>query len=129
MKTLILVSLLTILTFSAFGQGRSSTLYVDAYKRDKNMERIGGALTVFGGVTLFVGNILYWKVYHDNNGTSTDYVNAYRNIMLGGLGLMVIGIPIWSYGKANERHIRIDAELINFRGLALTNGVGLRIKF
>jgi len=82
MKTLILVLLLTVSSFSINAQGRSSTLYVDAFKRDKNMERIGTALTVIGGVTLFVGNILYWKVYNNsaNGEPSGDKVNTYRGL-------------------------------------------------
>jgi hypothetical protein len=129
MKTLILASLLAILTFSINAQGRGSTIYVDALKRDKNMERIGTGLTIIGGVSLFVGNILYWRVYHDNSGTSSGYVNTYRSVMLGGLALMAVGIPVWSYGKANERHIKVEAQLIKFKGLASANGIGLRIRF
>jgi hypothetical protein len=129
MKTLILSLLFTILTFSINAQGRSSTIYVDALKRDRNMERIGTGLTIIGGVSLFVGNILYWRVYHDNSGTSAGYVNTYRTVMLGGLALMAVGIPIWSYGKANERHIKVEAQFIKFKGLASANGIGLRIRF
>jgi hypothetical protein len=129
MKTLILVSLLTIFTFSINAQGRRSTIYTDALKRDKNMERIGSVLTVIGGVSLFIGNVLYWRVYHDNSGTSSDYVKTYRDVMLGGLGLLAVGIPVWSAGKANERHIRIDAQLVRFKGVASTNGIGFKIRF
>jgi hypothetical protein len=129
MKTLILLLLLTVSSFSAIAQGRSSTIYSDAFRRDKSMERIGSVLTVVGGISLFVGNLLYWKVYHDNSGTSSGNVNTYRGVMLGGLGLMVVGIPIWSYGKANERHIRIDAQLVRYKGLIYANSIGFRIRF
>jgi hypothetical protein len=129
MKTLILTLLLTIFTFSINAQGRSTKLFVDVIKRDRNMEKIGIVLTVIGGTTLFVGNVLYWKVYHDNSTQSTEYVNAYRGAMLAGLGLIAVGIPIWSSGKANERHIKIEADLIKFKGLASANGVGLKIRF
>jgi hypothetical protein len=49
--------------------------------------------------------------------------------MIGGLGLMSVGIPLWAIGKSKERHIRIDAELVKFKGLASANGVGLIIRF
>jgi hypothetical protein len=129
MKTLFITLLLTIFTFSINAQGRSSKLFVDAIKRDKNMERIGTVLSVLGGTTLFVGNVLYWKVYHNNSTQSTDYVNAYRGAMLTGLGLIAIGVPIWSSGKANERHLKIQAEVVQFKGLASACGVGLKIRF
>jgi hypothetical protein len=131
MKTLILVLLLTIFTFSINAQGRSSTLYVDALKRDKNMERIGTALTIIGGAALFTGNILYWKIYNDsgNNEPQKDKVKRYGDIMIGGIGLMAVGIPSWAIGKAKERHIIIEAELVKFKGLASANGVGLKIRF
>jgi hypothetical protein len=129
MKTLILVFLLTIFTFSIKAQGRRSTIYSDALRRDKNMERIGSVLTVIGGVSLFTGNLLYWRVYNYNSRKSSDNVNAYRDVMLGGLGLLAVGIPVWSAGKANERHIRIDAELVRFKGFASANGIGFKIRF
>jgi hypothetical protein len=131
MKMLILVLLLTIFTFSINAQGRSSTLYVDALKRDKNMEIIGTALTVVGGIALFTGNIMYWKIYNDygNSEPPKDKVNRYGDIMLGGLGLMAVGIPLWAIGKAKERHIIIEAELVKFKGLASANGIGLKIRF
>jgi hypothetical protein len=104
---------------------------VDAYNRDKKMERIGTALTVIGGVTLFVGNVLYWKVYNEgaNGEPSGNKVNTYRGVMIGGLGLMAVGIPLWAIGKSKERHIRIDVELVKFKGLASANGIGLKIRF
>ena len=129
MKTLILVFLLTIFTFSINAQGRNTTIYTDSLKHDKNMERIGSVLTVIGGVSLFIGNVLYWRVYHDNSGTSSDYVKTYRDVMIGGLGLLAIGITVWSAGKANERHIRIDAQLVRFKGFASANGLGFKIRF
>jgi hypothetical protein len=49
--------------------------------------------------------------------------------MFGGLGLITVGIPLWAIGKSKERHIRIDAELVRFKGLASANGVGLKIRF
>ncbi|MGD0754769.1 MAG: hypothetical protein ABR927_06875 [Bacteroidales bacterium] len=131
MKTLILVLSLIIFTFSINAQGRSSTLYVDALKRDKNMERIGTALTIIGGVALFTGNILYWKIYNDsgNNEPQKDKVKRYGDIMIGGIGLMAVGIPLWAIGKSKERHIQIEAELVKFKGLASANGIGLKIRF
>jgi hypothetical protein len=49
--------------------------------------------------------------------------------MIGGLGLMAVGIPLWAIGKSKERHIRIDVELVKFKGLASANGIGLKIRF
>jgi hypothetical protein len=49
--------------------------------------------------------------------------------MLGGLGLIAAGIPLWSVGKANERHITIEATMVRFREYASVNGAGIRITF
>lgn len=131
MKPIILVLLLTIFTLSINAQGRRSTLYVDALKKYKTMEKIGTALTVVGGVALFTGNVLYWKAYHDqtNGEPEKDKVNTYRYIMFGGIGLMAVGIPLWAVGKSKERHIQIEARLVKFKGFASANGIGLKIKF
>lgn len=131
MKTLILVLLLVIFTVSVNAQQKNSLIFGDALVTDKKMERIGTVLTVIGGVTLFVGNIMYWKIYNDysNNDPPKDKVRTYGHVMLGGLGIMAVGIPLWATGKARERHIRIEAELVKFKGFASANGVGLKIRF
>jgi hypothetical protein len=131
MKSLLLVLLLTIFTFSVNAQSKNSLIFGDAIVKDKKMERIGTVITVIGGVTLFTGNILYWKIYNDKGSEvpSGNKVDTYRNVMIGGLGLMAVGIPIWAIGKAKERHIRIEAELVKFKGLASANGIGLKIRF
>ncbi|MGA2406478.1 MAG: hypothetical protein ABSF81_06995 [Bacteroidales bacterium] len=131
MKTLILVLLLAIFTVSVNAQSKRSLIFGDALVKDKNMERNGTVLTVIGGVALFTGNILYWKTYNDygNNEPPADKVNLYSHVMLGGLGLMAVGIPLWAIGKVNERHIKIEAELVKFKGLASVNGIGLKIRF
>jgi len=95
------------------------------------MERTGTFLSIIGGVTLFAGNVMYWKLYNDN-GTKEppeNKVDTYRYVMLGGLGLMAVGIPLWATGKVKERQIIINAELVKFKGLASVNGIGLKIRF
>src|ERR1035437_143286 len=131
MKSLLLVLLLTIFTFSVNAQSKNSLIFGDAIVKDKKMERIGTVIIVIGGVTLFTGNILYWKIYNDKGSKvpSGNKVDTYRNVMIGGLGLMAVGIPIWAIGKSKERHISIEAELVKFKGLASANGIGLKIRF
>ena len=131
MKTLILVLLLAIFTVSVNAQSKRSLIFGNALVKDKFMERTGTVLTVIGGVALFTGNILYWKIYNDygNNEPPADKVNSYGHVMLGGLGLMAVGIPLWAIGTVNERHIKIEAELVKFKGFASVNGIGLKIRF
>lgn len=95
------------------------------------MQRIGTALTVLGGLTLFAGNILYWKSYNDNadREPNAGKVRTYRDVMFTGLGIMAVGIPLLAIGKSKERHIGIEAELVNFKGMASANGIGLKIRF
>jgi hypothetical protein len=106
-------------------------IYGNVLVKSEKMERAGTVITIIGGATLFTGNILYWKIYNDQSDgePSKDKIKKYGNIMVGGLGLMAIGIPLWAIGKSKERHIRIDAQLVRFKGLASANGIGLKIRF
>jgi len=116
--------------FSVFAQSKSTRIFGEAIIKDKRMERIGTILTVVGSGTLFAGNILYWRMYNDNgNRESSGDTVAARTLMMGGLGLMAVGIPLWAIGKTKERHIKIEAELVKFKGLASVNGIGLKIRF
>jgi hypothetical protein len=131
MKTLILFLLLAIFTVSVNAQSKNSLIFGNALVKYKNMQRTGAVLSVIGGVAFVAGNIMYWKVYNDygNSEPPVDKVNTYGHVMLGGLGLMAVGIPLWAIGKAKERHITIEAELVRFKGLASANGIGLKIRF
>jgi di/tricarboxylate transporter len=130
MKKLIFVLLLAGFAFSVFAQSKSTMVFGEAIIKDKRMERIGTVLTVAGSGTLFAGNILYWRMYNDNgNRESSGDTVAARTLMIGGLGLMAVGIPLWAIGKTKERHIKIEAELVKFKGLASVNGIGLKIRF
>ena len=130
MKKLIFVLLLSGFAFSVFAQSKSTMIFGEAIIKDKRMERIGTILTVVGSGTLFAGNILYWRMYNEGNKESSgDKVVTGRTLMIGGLGLMAVGIPLWAIGKTKERHIKIEAELVKFKGLASVNGIGLKIRF
>jgi hypothetical protein len=130
MKKLIFVLLLAGFAFSVFAQSKSTMVFGEAIIKDNRMERIGTVLTVAGSGTLFAGNILYWRMYNDNgNRESSGDTVAARTLMIGGLGLMAVGIPLWAIGKTKERHIKIEAELVKFKGLASVNGIGLKIRF
>ena len=131
MKILVVVLLFELLTFSVNAQTKNSLIFGNAMVKYKNMQKTGTVLTVIGGVALFTGNILYWKTYNDHGNTEPvgDNARTYGHVMLGGLGLMAVGIPLWAVGKTKERHITIEAQLIKFKGLASANGIGLRIRF
>jgi hypothetical protein len=131
MKKPILVILLVIVTVSMNAQTEKSLIFGNAVAKYKKMETAGVVITVIGGVALFTGNILYWKTYNDyrNNEPPKDKVNTFSNIMLGGIGLMAVGIPLWAIGKTKEKHITIEAELVKFKGLVSANGIGIKIRF
>ena len=93
------------------------------------MVRAGTILTAIGGAALFTGNIMYWKAYNHDSNPAENKVKTSRTIMLGGLGFMAVGIPLWTTGKMKERQIRIEAQLIKFKGYSSANGVGLVLKF
>ena len=131
MKRSIPLLLLAIFTLQLNAQSKSTLIYGEALIKDRRMEKIGTVLTVAGGITLFTGNILYWKSYNDNanNGPDKDKATNAGYIMMAGVGLMAVGIPLWAIGKSRERHIRIEAELVRFKGLVSANGLGLKIRF
>ena len=131
MKTLLFIFLLAIVSVSLNAQTKKSLVYGNALVRYKNMEKTGTLLTIIGGVALFTGNVLYWKTYnnHDNGEPQANKAATYGYVMVGGLGLLAVGVPLWATAKAKEKHIRIEAGLVKFNGLVSANGVGLRIRF
>jgi hypothetical protein len=130
MKIPLFVLMLAILTVSAEAQSKNTLVFGSAIVKYKNMQRIGTGLTIIGGAALFTGNILYWKTYNSgNNQNKEDKANTYGHVMLGGLGLMAVGIPLWAIGKTKEKHIEIEADLVRFKGLASANGIGIKIRF
>jgi len=131
MKKLILIFLVAILTIQINAQSKGSIIYGDAVTKYKKMEITGTVLTAIGGAVFFTGNVLYWKAYnnHSIDEPVVSKIGTYKGIIYGGLGLMAVGIPVWSIAKSKERHISIDAQLVKFRGLASANGIGLKIRF
>lgn len=130
MKTLTLFLLLAILSVSLNAQSKGTMIFGTAQNKYLKMERTGTVLTAIGGVALFTGNFLYWKEYHDRNNENPEpKTNTYSRIMIGGIGLMAVGIPLLAIGKTKLRHIEIEARLVQFKGLASANGIGLKVRF
>lgn len=131
MKTLLLVLVISILSISLIAQTNNSLVFGKAIVKYQNMEKAGTVLTVLGGATLFTGNYLYWKTYNhrDIKEPNVSKANTYRNIMFGGLGLMAVGIPLWTFGRVKERHITIEARIVKFNGYISANGAGFKVRF
>jgi hypothetical protein len=130
MKTLILFLLFSILTVSLNAQTKGTMIFGTAQNKYQKMERAGTVLTAIGGVALFTGNILYWKAYNDRNNESPEpKTKTYGGIIIGGIGLLAVGVPLLTIGKTNLRHIEIEARLVQFKGLASANGIGLKVRF
>lgn len=130
-KTLLPALLFSFLTLSINAQTNNSLIFGNALEKSKKMELAGTVLTAVGGVALFTGNILFWKVYNkqDNSEPDENKARTYGHVMIGGLALMAVGIPLLAVGKSKERHIKIEAGLVKFKGYASLNGFGLRIRF
>jgi hypothetical protein len=131
MKKLILVFLVAIFTTQLNAQSKGSLIYGEAVTKYRTMEITGTVITAIGGAVFFTGNILYWKTYnnHSIDEPVGSKVGTYKGLIYGGLGLMAVGIPVWSIAKSKERRISIDAQIVRFKGLASANGIGFRIKF
>ena len=131
MKRLILICFFVFIVLSVKAQQKSPLVFGDALVKGKKMQRTGTVLTAIGAVTLFAGNIMYWKIYNDDGSSESqeDKVDTSVHVMLGGLGLMAVGIPLLVIGRTNERNILIEATLINYKGSATINGIGLKIRF
>jgi len=129
MKTLLLAFFIAVFTFSVNAQSKSPLTYADALVKYKKMQRTGAVLSVIGGVTFAAGNIMYWKIYNDYRDSEppAGKVKAYNHAMIGGIGIMSVGIPLWAVGKVKQRHIEIA--LVKFKGSDLVYGIGLNIRF
>jgi hypothetical protein len=130
MKTIALLLTLAFITISANSQTKSSLIFSTAQDKYQKMQTTGTILTAIGGLAVFTGNILYWKVYNNPNQENPDAkAKKYGDIVIGGLGVMAVGIPLWAIGKAKLRHIEIEAQVVKFKSLASANGIGLKIRF
>jgi hypothetical protein len=131
MKHLIFIFLLVILAYSAKAQTKSALIFGEAVTKYQKMERAGTVLTILGGAVLFTGNLIYRKTYNDQDygEPPQSKVRTSKYVMFGGIGLMAAGIPIWAIGKSKERRITIEAQIVNFKGLASANGIGLKLRF
>ena len=131
MKRIISLCFFLFFVFLANSQTKSPLTFGDALAKNRKMQRAGTVLTVVGGVTLFAGNVMYWKMYNENDNSEPpqDKVDTSVHLMLGGLGLMAVGIPLLTIGKTKERNIKIEARLDNIKGHASIQGIGLKIRF
>ena len=131
MKKIISICFFLFFVLSVNSQTKSPLTFGDALTKNRKMQRAGTVLTVAGGVTLFAGNVMYWKMYNENDNSEPpqDRVDTSVHLMLGGLGLMAVGIPLLTIGKTKERNIKIEARLDNFKGHASIQGIGLKISF
>jgi hypothetical protein len=131
MRTLFIVILIAFAAVSSKAQTNNSLVFGKAIVKYQNMEKAGTVITVLGGAALFTGNYLYWKTYNhrDIEEPAVSKAKTYRNIMFGGLGLMAVGIPLWSFGRIKERHITVEARIVTFNGYISANGAGLKVRF
>lgn len=131
MKRIISLCFFLFFAFLANSQTKSPLTFGDALAKNRKMQRAGTVLTVVGGVTLFAGNVMYWKMYNENDNSEPpqDKVDTSVGLMLGGFGLMAVGIPLLTIGKTKERNIKIEARLNNFKGQSSIQGIGLKIRF
>lgn len=131
MKKIVSIGFFVFFVLSLYAQSNGPLIYGDALKKNKRMQRVGAAMTVIGGVTLFAGNVMYWKVYNDDGSSESqeEKVDKSVNVMLGGLGLMAVGVPLFTIGKTREKNIRIEARVDSFRGTASIRGIGVKIRF
>jgi len=130
MKQLILAISVALITISLNAQTNSSMIFSSAQSKYQKMETAGTIISAIGGVAVFTGTLFYRKIYNDqdeeNPGTKA---RIYKDIVIGGIGVMAVGIPLWAIGKSKLRHIEIEASLVNFKGYANASGFGLKIRF
>jgi hypothetical protein len=131
MKRITSICFFVIFSLTLNAQSKSPEIFGDALVKNKKLQRTGTVLTVVGGMTLFAGNMIYWKLYNDNGNSEPqkDKVDTSEYMMLGGLGLMVAGIPLFTIGKMRERNIIIEAKLNNYKSLASMQGLGVKVRF
>jgi hypothetical protein len=129
MKKLIAICFFVFFVLSLSAQSKNSLVFGDAVVKYKTMQKTGAVLSIIGGAAFIAGNIMYWKIYNDFgiNEPPGGRVKTYRQVMIGGVGLLAVGIPVWTIGRVKERHIEIG--LVRFNRLTSANGIGLKISF
>ena len=129
MKKLIAICCFVSFVHSLNAQSKNSLVFGDAVVKYKKMQTTGAVISIIGGATFIAGNIMYWKIYNDFgiNEPPGDRVKTYRQVMLGGVGLLAIGVPLWTIGRVKEK--RIEIGLVRYNRLYLANGIGLKISF
>lgn len=127
---LMLVLSVWLFTIPLNAQNSNAKVFGKVMTKYRNLETAGTVLTVTGAAAFFAGNIMYWKMYNGGEGDpSKDKVRGYRNLMIGGLGLMTIGIPLWAVGKSKMKHLTIQAGLVKYRDVACSKGFSINIRF
>jgi hypothetical protein len=130
MKRLILIISVALLAISMNAQTNGSMIFSTAQSKYQTMETAGTIMTAIGGVAIFTGNFFFWKTYNnpdeENPGAKA---RKYKDIIIGGIGVIAAGIPLWAIGKSKLRRIEIEARLVNFRGYANAGGLGIKIRF
>ena len=131
MKTFVLLLSLLIISIPLKAQTKSSRVFSSTQKKYENLEKTGTVLTAAGGIALLYGNIMYWKIYNTSNHSEPNENKAttYKHLMIGALGVLAVGIPLWAIGRTKLKHIEIEARVVRFNNLASANGIGLRIMF
>ena len=129
MKKLVAICFFVFFVLSLNAQSKNSLVFGDAVVKYKRMQKTGAVLSIIGGATFIAGNIMYRKIYDDFgiNEPPGDRVKSYRQVMLGGVGLLAVGVPIWTIGRVKERHIEIG--LVRFNRPTSANGIALKISF
>jgi hypothetical protein len=129
MKKLISICFFVFFLLSLNAQSKNSLVFGDAVVKYKKMQRAGAVISIIGGATFIAGNIMYWKIYNDFgiNEPPGDRVKTYRQVMIGGVGLLAVGVPLWTIGRVKERHIEIG--LVRFNHMTASNGIGIKMCF
>jgi hypothetical protein len=129
MKKLITICFSVFFILSLNAQSKNSLVFGDAVVKYRKMQKAGAVISIIGGATFIAGNIMYWKIYNDFgiNEPPGDRVKTYRQVMLGGVGLLAVGVPLWTIGRVKERHIEIG--LVRFDRLTAANGIGIKMCF
>ncbi len=129
MKKFIAICFFVVFVLSLNAQSKNSLVFGDAMVKYKKMQKTGAVLSIIGGATFIAGNIMYWKIYNDFgiNEPPGDRVKAYRQVMFGGVGLLAVGVPLWTIGRVKER--RIEIGYVRFNRMTAANGIGIKMCF
>lgn len=119
---------LVLLTTNTFAQQRPEKLdYLIQMEKARKMKRVGGVLTILGGLSMIVGNCALRSAFM----TGEEYGNTATISYTIGIAGLASGIPLLAVGTTSEKKYkaRMDGLAVKLSSGSLPKGLTLSYRF